>query len=117
MSAQQLQIEFEAYAKRHGIRLTKWDHHDSYVSHDANVAWAAWQASRAVVIASADQLLAEARLERDICQDCAIEAQATANTLKAHLREVLEICRTWEPDYSTGMDRKTLALAAEAAHG
>lgn len=35
--------------------------------------------------------------------------------LKQHLRAVLEICRVWEPDYASGMDRKTLVLAADAA--
>ena len=42
------------------------------------------------------------------------EADATrrADRLAQHLRNVLEIARTWQPDYATKMDRDTLDLAA-----
>jgi len=52
--------------------------------------------------------------ERDIWRDSAVDAQVKVDDLKQHLRAVLEICRVWEPDYSSGMDRRTLALAHEA---
>lgn len=55
--------------------------------------------------------------ERDIWRDSAVEAQVKVDELKQHLSAVLEICRVWEPDYSSGMDRRTLALAHEAVRG
>lgn len=43
------------------------------------------------------------------------DAQAHAELLEKHLRNVLEVARTWQPDYATKMDRDTLELAAAAA--
>jgi hypothetical protein len=40
------------------------------------------------------------------------DAQARADRLAQHLRLVLEIARTWQPDYATKMDIDTLAHAA-----
>ncbi len=40
------------------------------------------------------------------------DANAKAERLAQHLRAVLEIARTWQPDYATKMDRDTLAYAA-----
>lgn len=41
------------------------------------------------------------------------DAQRRVELLEQHLRNVLEIARTWQPEYATKMDRDTLALAAE----
>jgi hypothetical protein len=40
------------------------------------------------------------------------DAQRRAELLEQHLRGVLEIARTWQPNYATKMDRDTLDLAA-----
>jgi hypothetical protein len=40
------------------------------------------------------------------------DAQRRAELLEQHLRAVLEIARTWQPDYATKMDRDTLDMAA-----
>ena len=43
--------------------------------------------------------------------------QRRVNLLVQHLRAVLEVARTWQPDYATKMDRDTLDLAAaEVGH-
>jgi hypothetical protein len=39
------------------------------------------------------------------------DAQARSELLEKHLSNVLEIARTWQPDYATKMDRATLSLA------
>ncbi len=43
------------------------------------------------------------------------EAQARADLLEQHLRAVLEVARTWQPDYATKMDRDTLQHALDFA--
>lgn len=46
-----------------------------------------------------------------------VDASMRADLLAQHLRNVLEIARTWQPDYATKMDRDTLDLAAaEVGH-
>lgn len=46
-----------------------------------------------------------------------VDASVRADRLEQHLRNVLEIARTWQPDYATKMDRDTLDLAAaEVGH-
>lgn len=40
------------------------------------------------------------------------DAQARSELLEQHLRNVLEIARTWQPTYATKMDRDTLDMAA-----
>lgn len=40
------------------------------------------------------------------------DANLRADRLANHLRQVIEIARTWQPDYATKMDRDTLDLAA-----
>lgn len=42
------------------------------------------------------------------------DAQERCERLEKHLANVLEIARTWQPDYATKMDRDTLDLAAVA---
>ena len=44
-----------------------------------------------------------------------IDAQRRAELLEQHLRAVLEIARTWRPDYATKMDRDTLQHAQDCA--
>lgn len=46
-----------------------------------------------------------------------VDASVYADRLRQHLRNVLEIARTWQPDYATKMDRDTLAYAAEEIDG
>lgn len=41
------------------------------------------------------------------------DADSRIELLSQHLRAVLEVAHTWQPDYATVMDRKTLRLAAE----
>jgi hypothetical protein len=41
-----------------------------------------------------------------------VDASVRADRLEQYLRNVLEIARTWQPDYATKMDRDTLDLAA-----
>lgn len=43
------------------------------------------------------------------------EAQVRAETLEQHLRAVLEVARTWQPDYATKADIDTLRHAAVSA--
>lgn len=40
-----------------------------------------------------------------------------AELLEQHLRSVLEVARTWQPDYATKMDRDTLQHAQDFADG
>lgn len=50
-------------------------------------------------------------------REWAIEDRRRVELLEAHLRQVLEVARTWQPDYASVMDRKTLQLAAaEVGH-
>ena len=46
-----------------------------------------------------------------------VDAQRRADLLQQHLRAVLEIARTWQPDYATKMDRDTLQHAQDCADG
>lgn len=43
------------------------------------------------------------------------DAQARSELLEKHLRNVLEVARTWQPDYATKMDRVTLQHAQDCA--
>lgn len=43
------------------------------------------------------------------------DAQARAELLEQHLRAVLEVARTWQPDYATKMDLDTLQHAHDCA--
>ena len=43
------------------------------------------------------------------------DAQRRAELLEQHLRAVLEVARTWQPDYATKMDRDTLQHAEDFA--
>lgn len=52
------------------------------------------------------------RTRIDLLQSWEADASARAEGLSIHLRAVLEIAHTWQPDYATEMDRATLALAA-----
>ena len=44
-----------------------------------------------------------------------VDAQRRAELLEQHLRAVLEVARTWQPDYATKMDRDTLQHAEDFA--
>ena len=46
-----------------------------------------------------------------------VDAKRRAELLEQHLRAVLEIARTWQPDYATKMDRDTLQYAQDCADG
>jgi len=48
----------------------------------------------------------------DMHKQWAVEDRRRAELLADHLRQVLEVARTWQPGYATAMDRKTLELAA-----
>lgn len=43
------------------------------------------------------------------------DAQRRAELLEQHLRAVLEVARTWQPDYATKMDCDTLQYAEDFA--
>ena len=51
----------------------------------------------------------------DMLKSWESDANRRADRLAQHLRNVLEIARTWQPDYATKMDRDTLDLAAAEA--
>ena len=51
----------------------------------------------------------------DMLESMRIDAQRRAELLEQHLRAVLEIARTWRPDYATKMDRDTLQHAQDCA--
>lgn len=63
----------------------------------------------------ADEATAQAEAIIEMLHLWLAQADKTVDVLKQHLRGVLEICRQWEPDYASGMDRQTLMLAADAA--
>ena len=44
-----------------------------------------------------------------------VDAQRRAELLEQHLRAVLAVARTWQPDYATKMDRDTLQHAEDFA--
>lgn len=44
-----------------------------------------------------------------------VDAQRRAELMEKHLRAVLEVARTWQPDYATKMDRDTLQHAEDFA--
>lgn len=48
----------------------------------------------------------------DMLRSWEVDASVRADRLAQHLRNVLEIARTWQPGYATKMDRDTLDLAA-----
>lgn len=58
-----------------------------------------------------DSLLIEAAQTIELLCSWEAEAQARAELLEQHLRAVLEIARTWQPDYATKMDRDTIQYA------
>lgn len=51
----------------------------------------------------------------DMLQSWEADAQARADLLERHLRLVLEVAMTWQPDYATKMDRDTLQHAQDCA--
>ena len=51
----------------------------------------------------------------DMLKSWESDANRRADRLAQHLRNVLEIARTWRPDYATKMDRDTLDFAAAEA--
>lgn len=44
-----------------------------------------------------------------------VDAQRRADLMEKHLRAVLEVARTWQPDYASKMDRDTLQHAEDFA--
>lgn len=44
-----------------------------------------------------------------------VDATRRAELMEQHLRAVLEVARTWQPDYATTMDRDTLQYAEDFA--
>jgi len=52
--------------------------------------------------------------EHDVMMGMAADDQVRIETLTIHLRSVIEIARTWQPDYATKMDRDMLDLAEAA---
>jgi hypothetical protein len=51
----------------------------------------------------------------EMIQGWEVDAQSRAELLEKHLRLVLEVARTWQPDYATKMDRDTLQHAEDFA--
>jgi hypothetical protein len=51
----------------------------------------------------------------DMVMDWLADADDANESLRRHLRAVLEIAMTWRPDYATVMDLQTIAHAAVAA--
>jgi hypothetical protein len=51
----------------------------------------------------------------NMLQSWQADATKRSELLAAHLRGVLEIAHTWQPDYATKMDRDTIDLAAAEA--
>lgn len=51
----------------------------------------------------------------EMLRDWEVDAQRRAELLEQHLRAVLEVARTWQPDYATKMDRDTLQHAQDCA--
>lgn len=51
----------------------------------------------------------------DMLKSWESDANRRADRLAQHLRNVLEIARTWQPNYATKMDRDTLDIAAAEA--
>lgn len=51
----------------------------------------------------------------DMLKSWESDANRRADRLEKHLRNVLEIARTWQPDYATKMDRDTLQHAEDFA--
>ena len=64
-----------------------------------------------------DALLVEAAQTIELWCSWEADAQARAELLEQHLRAVLEVARTWQPDYATKMDMDTLRYAQECADG
>lgn len=52
----------------------------------------------------------------DMLRGWEVDATVRADRLAQHLRGVLEIARTWQPDYATKMDRDTLQHAEDFAN-
>lgn len=65
---------------------------------------------------SAD-LLEEQASSIEVLHGMEADAKARASLLEQHLRAVLEVARTWQPDYASKMDRDTLRYAEECAEG
>ena len=53
----------------------------------------------------------------DLLHSWEADAQARAGLLEQHLRAVLEVAYTWQPEYATKMDRDTLHYAKECVDG
>lgn len=63
--------------------------------------------------ARAQQAQADTSAE-DVMLGLSADAFARIELLESHLRSVIEIARTWRPEYATKMDRDTLDIAAAA---
>lgn len=50
----------------------------------------------------------------DVMMSLAADDAARIHLLEAHLRQVIEIARTWQPDYATKMDLDTIGMADAA---
>lgn len=53
----------------------------------------------------------------EMIQSWEVDAKRRAELLEQHLRAVIEVAQTWQPDYATKMDRDTLAHALDCADG
>jgi hypothetical protein len=53
------------------------------------------------------------RTRLDIYQSWHFDDVRRIELLEQHLRAVIEVARTWQPDYATKMDRDTLRYARE----
>lgn len=55
----------------------------------------------------------ELRTRLDLFQSWHDDDRRRIEQLEQHLRAVIELARTWQPDYATTMDRSTLRFARE----
>lgn len=59
----------------------------------------------------------ELRTRLDLFQSWHDDDRRRIELLEQHLRAVLEIAGTWQPDYATKMDRDTIQFARECLEG
>jgi hypothetical protein len=66
-------------------------------------------------LAEATRRADEAEMQHQMVHEWQVSDMIRAEILEKHLRNVLEIARTWQPDYATKMDIDTLQFAEDCA--
>ena len=67
--------------------------------------------TKARIQVAVKEALAEQESRIDLLHSWEADAQSRANILEQHLRYVLEIARTWTPEYAQPVDLATLRMA------